>query len=42
MGKFLLGVLVTLAVLYPVATKMYLGKAVDVAHAAATNVIEKN
>ena len=41
MTKFLLGVAVTLAVLYPAVTKDLFGKAVDTTNAAATNVIRE-
>lgn len=41
MGKFILGVIVTLAVLYPAITKTYFGKAVDTTHNVVTTVIEK-
>ena len=41
MGKFLLGVIVTLAVLYPAMTKAYFGRAVDTTNAVVTNVMEK-
>jgi hypothetical protein len=42
MGKFLLGVVVTLAVLYPSVTKHYIGTAVDVTHNVVTNVMEQS
>lgn len=42
MGKFFLGVAVTLAVLYPAVTKTLLANAVDTSHTVVTNVIEKN
>lgn len=42
MGKFLLGVAVTLAVLYPAVTKTILSNAVDTSHTVVTNVIDKN
>jgi hypothetical protein len=42
MGKFLLGVIVTLAVLYPSVTKHYIGTAVDVTHNVVTNVMEQS
>jgi hypothetical protein len=42
MGKFLLGVVVTLAVLYPSVTKHYIGTAVDVTHDVVTNVMEQS
>lgn len=41
MGKFILGVVVTLAVLYPAVTKSYFGRAVDTTHTVVTNVMEK-
>jgi hypothetical protein len=41
MGKFFLGVAVTLAVLYPAVTKYYFGAAVDTTHTVVTNVMEK-
>jgi hypothetical protein len=41
MGKFILGVIVTLAVLYPAITKTYFGKAVDTTHEVVTTVIDK-
>lgn len=41
MGKFLLGVIVTLAVLYPTMTKTYFGRAVDTTNTVVTNVMEK-
>jgi hypothetical protein len=42
MSKFILGVLITLAVLYPAMTKNILGQAVDTTHAVVTTTIEKN
>ena len=42
MTKFILGVIVTLAVLYPAVTKELFGSAVDTANRAATSVLEKN
>jgi hypothetical protein len=42
MGKFLLGVVVTLAVIYPSVTKHYIGSAVDVTHNVVTNVMEQS
>jgi hypothetical protein len=42
MGKFILGVVVTLAVLYPSVTKHYIGTAVDVTHDVVTNVMEQS
>lgn len=41
MTKFLLGVVVTLAILYPVATKHYFGSAVDTTHAVVKHTLEK-
>ena len=41
MSKFILGVVVTLAVLYPAVTKHYFGAAVDSTHTVVTNVMEK-
>jgi hypothetical protein len=41
MGKVLLGVVITLAILYPTVTKYWLGKGVDVAHSVATTAIEQ-
>jgi len=41
MGKFILGVVVTLAVLYPAVTKHYFGSAVDTTNAVVTGVMEK-
>jgi hypothetical protein len=41
MLKFLLGVFVTLAVLYPAVTKSLVGNAVDTTHTVVTNVMEK-
>jgi hypothetical protein len=41
MSKFLLGVAVTLAILYPAVTKELFSKAVDTTNAAATNVIRE-
>jgi hypothetical protein len=42
MTKFLLGVIVTLAIIYPAATKNIFGKVVDTTHSTVTTVIEKN
>jgi hypothetical protein len=42
MGKFILGVVVTLAVLYPAVTKVMLSNAVDTTHDVVTNVMEKS
>lgn len=39
MKYFLLGVVVTLAVLYPTVTKNLFGNVVDTAHTVTTNVI---
>jgi len=41
MGKFLLGVVLTLAVLYPAMTKTYFGRAVDTTNSVVTNVMDK-
>ena len=41
MGKFLLGVVVTLAIMYPVATKHYFGAAVDTTNAVVKHTLEK-
>ena len=41
MSKFLLGVVVTLAVMYPVATKHYFGAAVDTTNAVVKHTLEK-
>lgn len=41
MGKFMLGVVVTLAILYPTVTKNLFGKAVDTTNSVATNVIKE-
>lgn len=40
MGKFFLGIVFTLAVLYPAVTKVYLSNAVDTTHNVMTGVIE--
>lgn len=42
MGKFILGIVVTLAVLYPAVTKNIFGHAVDTTHDVVTTTIEKN
>ena len=42
MGKFMLGVIVTLAVLYPAVTKSYLGQAVDTTHNVVAGAIENS
>jgi hypothetical protein len=42
MGKFFLGVIVTLAVLYPAVTKTVFGKAVDTTHNVVTTTIDEN
>jgi hypothetical protein len=42
MKGFILGVAVTLAVLYPAATKNLLAKAVDVTNGVVTGVLEKD
>ena len=39
MGKFILGVVVTLAVLYPAVTKNVFGTAVDTTNAVVTTTI---
>jgi hypothetical protein len=41
MTKFILGVAVTLAILYPAVTKEWFGKAVDATNAIATNAIKE-
>lgn len=41
MLKFILGVVATLAVLYPAVTKDLFSDAVDVTHTTVTNVMEK-
>ena len=41
MTKILLGVLLTLAVLYPTVTKHYFGSAVDTTNAVVTGIMEK-
>jgi hypothetical protein len=41
MGKILLGVILTLAVLYPAVTKELFGRAVDTTNAVATGVIKE-
>lgn len=41
MTKFILGVVVTLAVLYPAVTKELFGDVVDVTHSTVTNTMEK-
>lgn len=40
MGKFILGVVVTLAVLYPAVTKNLFAESVDTTHRAVTGVME--
>lgn len=42
MTKFILGVVVTLAVLYPSMTKNLFGRVVDTTHNTVTTVIEQN
>jgi hypothetical protein len=42
MKHFLIGVVVTLAVLYPAVTKNLFGQVVDTAHAVTTNILENN
>lgn len=41
MGKFLLGVILTLAILYPAVTKDLFGRAVDTTNAVATGAIKE-
>jgi hypothetical protein len=41
MLKFVAGIVITLAVLYPAVTKDLFGGAVDVTHSTVTNVMEK-
>jgi hypothetical protein len=41
MFKFVAGIVVTLAVLYPVVTKELFGSAVDVTNSTVVNVMEK-
>ncbi len=41
MSKFILGIIVTLAVLYPAVTKDLLGRGVDTTHEVVTKVIDK-
>lgn len=41
MTKFILGIVVTLAVLYPAVTKDLFGEAVDVTNSTVTAVMEK-
>ena len=41
MGKFILGVVVTLAVLYPAVTKNLFASAVDTTNTVVTTTIEK-
>jgi hypothetical protein len=41
MLKFVAGIVVTLAVLYPAVTKSMFSDAVDVTHTTVTNVMEK-
>jgi hypothetical protein len=42
MTKFILGIVVTLAILYPAVTKDLFGKAVDTTNSVATNVIKES
>lgn len=42
MGKFILGVVATLAVLYPAVTKNVFSHAVDTTHDVVTTTIERN
>jgi hypothetical protein len=41
MGKFILGVVVTLAVLYPAVTKDLFGTSVDTTHRVVTDVLKE-
>ena len=41
MFKFILGVMATLAILYPATTKELFGKAVDTTNSVATGVIKE-
>jgi len=41
MAKFFLGVAVTLAIMYPVATKYYFGTVVDTTNAVVKHTLEK-
>ena len=42
MLKFVAGIVVTLAVLYPAVTKDLFGSVVDTTHSTVTNVMEKS
>jgi hypothetical protein len=42
MKGFILGVVVTLAVLYPSVTKVILANTVDTTHSVVTNVLDQN
>jgi len=42
MKGFILGIVVTLAVLYPTVTKNLLAQAVDVTNGAVTGVLDQN
>ncbi len=42
MTKFIMGVAVTLAILYPAVTKDLFGKAVDTTNSVATTVIKES
>ena len=42
MKGFILGIIVTLAVLYPTVTKNILAQAVDVTNGAVTGVLDQN
>ena len=42
MKAFILGVVVTLAVLYPSVTKVILGNTIDTTHSVVTNVLDQN
>jgi len=42
MKGFILGIIVTLAVLYPAVTKNLLAQAVDITNGAVTGVLDQN
>lgn len=42
MKGFILGIVATLAVLYPSVTKTVLSNAIDTTHTVVTNVIDQN
>lgn len=42
MRYFLIGVICTLAVIYPATTKEFLGAAVDTVHNVVTSIMEKS